>query len=299
MLTINPKDLKTSELHSYMLGAIAPRPIAFVSSIDKKGQPNLSPFSFFNAFGSNPPLLIFSPAIRGRDGSTKHTLENVREVDEVVVNIVNYSIVQQMSLASTEYAKGVNEFVKAGLTPIPSEMVAAPRVKEAPVQIECKVKQVIQTGVKGGAANLVICEIVLMHIHKDVLDEKGHIDPHKIDQVARLGGDWYTRAARGLFEIPKPLVTLGMGVDAIPEPIRNSTVLSGNDLGLLGNTENLPSQEEISLFEKREDVRKLFTELEGDRKNLTFAVHLAAHKLLESHSTNEAWMLLLLHHQKD
>lgn len=298
MLTINPKEIKTSELHSYMLGAIAPRPIAFVSSIDKSGQPNLSPFSFFNAFGSNPPLLIFSPARRGRDGSIKHTLENVREIDEVVINIVNYAIVQQMSLSSTEYAKGVNEFIKAGLTPIPSELVAAPRVKEAPVQIECKVKQVIETGVRGGAANLVICEILLMHINKDVLNEKGQIDPFKIDQVARLGGDWYTRAAKGLFEVAKPLTTHGMGVDEIPEAIRLSKILTGNDLGILGNTQHFPSESEISEFKKREDVKKFFTELNTEGENLTVAVHLAAHKLLESGDRSEAWKLLISHHQK-
>ncbi|CAN5425506.1 flavin reductase family protein [soil metagenome] len=298
MRSINPKDVKTQELHAYMLGAIAPRPIAFVSSIDKNGQPNLSPFSFFNAFGSNPPLLIFSPALRGRDGSVKHTLENVRQVDDVVVNIVNYNMVQQMSLASTEYAKGVNEFEKAGFTAIPSELVKAPRVKEAPVQIECKVRQVIETGVRGGAANLVICEIVMMHIDESVLDEKGLIDPHKIDQVARLGGDWYTRAAKGLFVVPKPLATLGIGIDQLPEEFRTSKILSGNDLGMLGNTESLPLSDEIKTFAEREEVRNLFDALQGDDENLTSAVHLAAHELLSRGEVKEAWLLLLSHHKK-
>ncbi len=298
MLTIHPGSLKTSELHQYMLGAIAPRPIAFVSSIDAEGNPNLSPFSFFNAFGSNPPLLVFSPALRGRDAHTKHTLDNVREIDEVVINIVNYDMVQQMSLASTEYPKGVNEFTKAGFTELKSELVRPPRVKEAPVQIECKVKQVIATGDKGGAANLVICEILAMHISEDVLDENGKIDPHKIDQVARLGGDWYTRASKGLFVVPKPLTTHGMGVDYIPEAIRFSSILTGNDLGLLGNTENLPSAEELQAFKLREDVQKFFSELSKNPENLTNAVHLAAHQLLSESKTEEAWKLLLTHHSE-
>lgn len=295
-LSIYPKDLKIAEWHAYMLGAIAPRPIAFVSSINRKEEVNLSPYSFFNAFGSNPPLCIFSPALRGRDGSVKHTLENVREVDEVVINIVNFAMVQQMSLSSTEYPKGVNEFVKAGFTMEPSVAVKPPRVKESPAQLECKVRQVIQTGVYGGAANLVICEIMVMHINKEVLNDKQQIDPYKIDQVARLGGDWYSRASLGLFEVPKPLSTLGIGIDALPEDVRKSKVLTGNDLGLLGNTENLPGKEEIKAFREREDVKKLFNSLEGDAENLTMAVHLAAHTLLEKGNIKEAITLLLSHH---
>ncbi len=298
MLSINPQDIKTAELHTYMLGAIAPRPVAFVSSINRQGQVNLSPFSFFNAFGYNPPIVIFSPAIRGRDGTIKHTLENVREVDEVVINIVSYPMVQQMSLASTEYAKGINEFNKSGFTELPSEMVKPPRVKESPVQMECKVREIISTGVRGGAAQLVICEILLMHINKDVFDEAGKIDPLKIDQVARMGGNWYTRAAKGLFEVPKPLTTLGMGVDELPSEIRNSTILTGNDLGMLGNTEHFPSENEISEYKKREDVQKFFSVLTEYPENLTNAVHLAAHKLLEQKNVNEAWLLLLSHSKK-
>lgn len=295
--SIDPRELKTNEFHAYMLGAIAPRPIAFVSSVDREGNINLSPYSFFNAFGSNPPTVIFSPALRGRDGTTKHTLENVRQVDEVVINIVSYPMVQQMSLSSTEYPKGVNEFTKAGLTMEPSVLVAPPRVRESPAQLECKVKQIIQTGVKGGAGNLVICEILLLHINEDVLNDKSAIDPHKIDQVARLGGDWYTRAARGLFEVPKPLTTLGMGIDALPEPIRTSRILTGNDLGLLGNTEKLPDASEINAFSEQEDVKKLFGSLTGDAENLTIAVHLAAHHLLEKGEVSTAWRLLLSHHR--
>jgi len=278
-----------------MAGAIAPRPIAFVSSSDRQGHINLSPFSFYNSFGSNPPLIIFSPALRGRDAGLKNTLENVREIDEVVINVVSYSMVQQMSLASSEYPKGLDEFVKAGFTAIASELVKPPRVKESPVQMECKVKQIIQTGVKGGAANLVICEILLMHINENILDEKGIIDPHKIDQVARLGGNWYTRASKGLFEVPKPLTTLGMGVDLLPESIRNSKILTGNDLGLLGSTEKMPEEEHQQQYENREDVKNFFSVLAGDPENLTNAVHLAAHKLLSDNKVNEAWMLLVKH----
>jgi len=298
MLTIRPKEIKSSEFHAYMMGAIAPRPIAFVSSINRQGVPNLSPFSFFNAFGSNPPLVIFSPALRGRDATTKHTLENVREVDEVVINIVNYNMVQQMSLSSTEYPKGVNEFEKAGFTAIPSEIVKAPRVKEAPVQMECKVKQIIQTGVSGGAAMLVLAEIVLMHINEDILNAQGQIDPTLIDQVARLGGDWYTRAAKGLFTVAKPLTTLGMGVDQLPEPIKKSDVLTGNDLGMLGNTEHLPSEDEMLAYKNREDVKKFFEALNENPENSTKTIHLAAHQLLQSNKVSEAWMLLLTHSEK-
>ena len=293
MLKVIPSQLKVSEIHQYMLDSIAPRPIAFVSTIDKEGHVNLSPFSFFNAFGANPPILIFSPALRGRDGATKNTLDNIKEIKECVVNIVDYKMVQQMSLASTEYPKGVNEFLKAGLTEEKSELVKPPRVKEAPVQMECIVRDVISTGEKGGAGQLVICEIVMMHINEEVLGEDGRIDPIKIDQVARMGGNWYSRAAKGLFSIPKPLTTLGIGVDQLPSSIKNSTVLTGNDLGILGNSERIPSQEEISEFKNREDVKSFLKALEGDVENLTTAVHIAAHKLLSENKINDAWLLLL------
>jgi len=293
MLKVIPSQLKVSEIHQYMLDSIAPRPIAFVSTIDKDGHVNLSPFSFFNAFGANPPILVFSPALRGRDGATKNTLDNIKDIKECVVNIVDYKMVQQMSLASTEYPKGVNEFVKAGLTEEKSELVKPPRVKEAPVQMECIVKEVIATGEKGGAGQLVICEIVMMHINEEVIGEDGRIDPIKIDQVARMGGNWYSRAAKGLFSIPKPLTTLGIGVDQLPVSIKNSTVLTGNDLGMLGNSERIPSQEEISAFKNREDVKSFLSALEGDSENLTTAVHIAAHKLLSENKISDAWLLLM------
>jgi len=297
--TLDPKDLKTQELHAYMLGAIAPRPIAFVSSMDIQGRINLSPYSFFNAFGSNPPTVIFSPALRGRDGGTKHTLENVRRIDEVVINIVSHSMVNQMSLSSSEYPEGVNEFIKAGFTMQDSVLVKPPRVKESPAQLECKVKQIIQTGVRGGAGNLVVCEILMMHIREDVLDVRGRIDPYLIDQVARLGGDWYTRASKGLFEVAKPLTTCGIGVDSLPEEIRHSKVLTGNDLGQLGNLENMPDGAGLKAYSEREDVKNFFQRVEGDVENLTMAVHLAARQLIDKGLSEEALCLLMKHHAKD
>ena len=240
MISINPQDISTGKLHGYLLGAIAPRPIAFASTIDAQGTVNLSPFSFFNVFSANPPILIFSPARRVRDNTTKHTLENALETKEVVINIVNYAMVQQMSLSSTEYAKGINEFKKAGLTEVASDVVKPPRVAEAPVQFECKIKEVVSLGDNGGAGNLIICEVVKLHINEAILDSEGKIDPVKIDTVARMGGNWYNRAKEGIFEVPKPLSTLGIGVDLLPESLRNSRVLTGNDLGMLANIEQLP-----------------------------------------------------------
>lgn len=247
MLTVNPKDIEVPKLHHYLLGAIGPRPIAFASTIDKNGVSNLSPFSFFNVFSANPPIMIFSPARSGRTGATKNTLDNVKEVKEVVINVVNYDIVQQMSLSSSPYDSSVDEFIKAGLTPVPSEDIKPFRVKESPVQFECKVNEIVALGQNGGAGNLVICEVLKIHINEAVLDEKGMIDQHKIDLVSRMGGNWYCRADKNsMFEIQKPITSIGIGVDQIPDKIRNSTVLSGNDLGLLGSVEAIPSDQEIN-----------------------------------------------------
>lgn len=288
MFSIEPKDVSVGKLHQYLLGAIGPRPIAFASTLDEKGRPNLSPFSFFNVFGSNPPVLIFSPARRGRDNTTKHTFENAKKVDEVVINIVNYDIVQQMSLSSTEYAEGVNEFEKAGLSMLESHLVKPFRVAESPVQFECKIKEVVETGSEGGAGNLVICHVVKMHINEDILDENGFIDQFKIDQVARMGGNWYTRARDGMFEVPKPLSTLGIGVDAIPEKIRNSKVLTGNDLGKLGNVEALPQNGEIEKFleANKEDAEIVKA---GDITR----IHTRAQDLLKNDEPLKAWKILL------
>ena len=285
MLSIDPKEISTGKLHGYLLGAVAPRPIAFASTIDADGNPNLSPFSFFNVFGSNPPIMIFSPARRVRDNTTKHTLENALATKEVVINVVNYAIVQQMSLSSTEYPEGVNEFEKAGFTMLPSDEIKPFRVAESPVQFECKVKEVIFTGDEGGAGNLIVCEVVKIHISDDVLGENGAIDQHKIDLVARAGGSYYTRARDGFFEIPKPVSTLGIGVDAIPLDIRNSTVLTGNNLGMLGNVEQLPEEDSVNNFRKEHPQ---FIGLEVVKK------HTFAQEYLSKNDVESAWKVLLL-----
>ncbi|MES2590291.1 MAG: flavin reductase family protein [Bacteroidota bacterium] len=293
MLTINPKDVTTSVLHSYLLGAVAPRPIAFASTIDKEGVPNLAPFSFFNVFSANPPIAVFSPARSGRTGQTKHTFDNIKEVPEVVINMVNYSMVQQTSLASTEYPKGVNEFVKAGFTPIESELVKPFRVKESPAQLECKVKQVIELGENGGSGNLIICEIVLLHINEGVLDSNKQIDPDKIDLVARLGANWYSRTnKKALFEVTKPILNLGIGIDQIPSYIRNSDVLTGNNLGQLGNIEKLPSDSEIETY-KNSGALEQVLEVYGKNKNSGGNYHDIAKDLLEHGKVEEAWKVLL------
>jgi len=289
MLTIDPKNVTVPEMHGYLLGAVAPRPIAFASTVDKDGQVNLSPFSFFNCFGANPPLLVFSPARRGRDNTTKDTFENVKEVKEVVINMVNYPMVEQMSLASTEYPKGVNEFEKAGLTPVVSEKVKPPRVGESPAAFECVVKDIIETGTEGGAGNLVICEVVLVHIKEEVLDESNKIDPFKFDAVARMGGNYYCRAqGDAIFEIPKPLRTLGIGVDRMPDTVRKSTVLTGNNLGRLGNVEKLPGHEEIKAFVDSGALASI-----NKDGNYEENLHKLAQKFIEKGEMDKAWMTLL------
>jgi len=288
MVSISPNELGTAQLHGYLLGAIGPRPIAFASTIDEKGRPNLSPFSFFNVFSANPPILIFSPARRVRDNTTKHTLQNILLTSEVVINIVNYEMVQQMSLASTEYGKGVNEFEKAGLTMLKSDIVKPYRVAESPVQFECKVTKVEALGKEGGAGNLIFSEVVKIHIHSSILNENGGIDQDKIDQVARMGGNWYSRAKEGLFEVPKPLSTLGIGVDRIPGHIRLSKVLTGNDLGMLGNVEKIPSQKEVREFVgKNDDLKSIIAS--GDRSK----IEQKAQEFLVKKDVVSAWKILL------
>jgi len=242
MLHLDPNELQTPELHGYLLGAIGPRPICFASTVDEEGKVNLAPYSFFNVFSARPPILIFSPARRVRGNTVKHTLENVQAVPEVVINVVNYAMVQQMSLASTEYPKGVNEFIKAGFTMEASETVRPPRVKEAPVQLECKVVNVVPLGTEGGAGNLVMAQVERLHISQDILNSQGQIDPEKIDLVSRMGGNWYSRAKSGLFEVAKPNSDLGIGIDALPRAIRQSDILSGNDLAQLANVSALPEE---------------------------------------------------------
>jgi flavin reductase (DIM6/NTAB) family NADH-FMN oxidoreductase RutF len=288
MITIDPKSIETAKLQGYLQSSVGPRPIAFASTMDADGNPNVSPFSFFNVFSANPPILIFSPARRVRDNSIKHTLINVEATREVVINVVNYDMVQQISLASTEYADGVDEFVKSGLTPIASEVVKPFRVKESPVQFECKVTQIIPLGTEGGAGNLVLCEVVRIHISESVLDENGAIDQYKIDLVSRLGGNWYSRSNQGLFEVPKPLSTLGIGVDAIPNFVKESPVFNGNDLGMLGNVEALPTMEEVSIFVKQNFAVKGVLSADDQHK-----VHLEAKKYLDDEDVLSAWKVLL------
>ncbi|MGB5437137.1 MAG: flavin reductase family protein [Maribacter sp.] len=287
-ISIDPKDISIPELHGYLLGAIGPRPIAFASTIDEKGRPNLSPYSFFNVFSANPPILIFSPARRVRDNTTKHTLANVETVKEVVINVVNFDIVQQMSLSSTEYPEGVNEFLKAGLTMVKSDLVQPFRVAESPVQFECKVTKIEPLGSGGGAGNLIFSEVLKIHINPAILDENGSIDPIKIDQVARMGGNWYARANKGLFEVPKPLTSMGIGVDAIPEEIRLSRVLTGNDLGMLGNVAALPTTAEINEFiNSNKELRTLVGLNDID------LLHRSAQEYINRNEVYLAWKLLL------
>lgn len=293
MKALDPKHLSVAQVHSYLLGAVAPRPIAFASTIDQEGNVNLSPFSFFNCFGANPPILVFSPSRRGRDNTTKHTYENVLEVPEVVINIVNYNMVEQMSLASTEYPKGVNEFVKSGLTPVGSEKIAPPRVKESPVSFECKVNQVIPMGKEGGAGNLVICEVLLIHVSDDILDDNDKIDPYKLDAVARMGGSYYCRAqGDSLFEVPKPLSKHGIGVDNIPEELVKKNIFTGNELGRLGNIEKLPDKSVIRSFGEEEEIKKIISTATNDDERKAKLYELAKKYLLKG-DNEAAWKVLL------
>lgn len=288
MISLHPKDLTTGKLHSYLLSAVAPRPIAFASTIDAEGNPNLSPFSFFNVFSANPPILIFSPARRVRNNTTKHTLNNVEATKEVVINVVNYDLVQQASLSSTEYGEGVNEFDKAGLTMLKSDEVKPFRVLESPIQLECKVNDIIKLGNEGGAGNLVICEVVKLHLSKDIMNDDETVNQEALDLVARAGGSYYSRAKKGFFEIPKPIQTLGIGVDNMPEDVKNSMILTGNNLGMLGNVEKLPNQE---------DVDKFINEISERYPNIKDASHREKHKLAKNYlsfgDVESAWKLLL------
>jgi flavin reductase (DIM6/NTAB) family NADH-FMN oxidoreductase RutF len=293
MISIDPSEVSVPELHGYLLGAIAPRPIAFASTIDENGNQNLAPFSFFNVFSANPPIAIFSPARRGLNNTTKHTFENVKRIPEVVINVVNHAIIQQCSLASTDYPAGTSEFEKTGLTPIASDLIRPARVKESPVQFECRVKEVIELGNEGGAGNLVVCEVVKIHIDESILDDKGKIDTKKIDLVGRCGGNWYVRAnGEALFEVEKPVKRLGIGVDRIPKEIRNSKILTGNNLGQLGNMEELPDETMVNEY-KLIEVSDLFVENQDDASKLEELLHMRAKDLLENNKVEEAWLTLL------
>jgi len=288
MLSFEPHTISPADLQGYLQSAVAPRPIAFASTIDANGNPNLSPFSFFNVFSANPPILVFSPARRVRNNTIKHTLENCKAIKEVVINVVNYEMVQQVSLASTEYPEGVNEFEKAGFTMVESELVKPFRVKESPVQFECRVNEIIALGSQGGAGNLIICEVVKIHIAELVLDANNKIDQGKIDLVSRLGGNWYSRSNLGLFEVEKPLTTLGIGVDNIPDFIKASTVFDGNDFGKLGNVEALPTQEEITIFVQQNFAVKGVLSSDDEYK-----IHQKAKEYLNNNEVQSAWKVLL------
>jgi flavin reductase (DIM6/NTAB) family NADH-FMN oxidoreductase RutF len=285
------KDLKPAEKQYYLQHVIAPRPICFASTIDKAGNVNLSPFSFFNLFSSNPPIVIFSPARRVRDNTTKHTLQNVLEVPEVVINIVTYDMVQQTSLASCEFPKETNEFIKAGFTEIPATLVKPPMVKESKVQMECKVLEVTPLGTEGGAGNLVICEVVVMHIDDSLLDENNKLDQRKINHVARLGGDWYCKVDEtNLFHVPKPNTELGIGVDALPESIRNSKILTGNNLGQLANVNEKPFIDPAFHDAHLKQIIQYYSINPGEMEK---ELHTHAKSLLEKGKTNDAWQVLL------
>lgn len=294
MLEINPKDLSTKDLHGYLLSSVGPRPIALVSTIDNEGRPNLSPFSFFNVFSANPPIAIFSPARRVRNNTTKHTLQNAASTKEVVINVVSYPIVEQTSLSSTEYKEGVNEFIKSGFTPLESIEVKPHRVKESPVQMECIVKDIISLGEEGGAGNLVVCEIVKMHVAENVLNEHHQIDPNKIDLVGRMGANWYCRASNtSLFEVQKPNSKIGIGYDQLPQHIRNSHILSGNDLAKLANIESLPSMEDVEKFKGNKDLVNILKS-SVDEKQTRENLHYHCKKLLQENNVLDAWSTLLI-----
>jgi flavin reductase (DIM6/NTAB) family NADH-FMN oxidoreductase RutF len=293
MITFNPQEISVQRLHQLLLGSIGPRPIAFASTMNAAGQANLAPFSFFNVFSANPPILIFSPARSGRTNETKDTYKNVKELPEVVINVVNFDIVHQMSLASSPYSPGISEFEKSGLTPIASETIKPFRVAEAPVQFECRVNEVKELGHEGGAGNLIICEVLRMHVREDLIDEKGLIDQHKIDLVSRMGGDWYVRADESsMFEIKKPITTCGIGFDVLPVDIRNSRILSGNDLGQLAGIEELPNETDVNEY-KLIELSELFVSLENDAIELEAQLHQKAKALLSENKLEEAWLTLL------
>ncbi|MDO3627454.1 flavin reductase family protein [Mucilaginibacter sp. BT774] len=295
MLTLDIKDLTIPDLHNYLQYAIAPRPICFASTVDSEGNVNLSPFSFFNLFSANPPICVFSPSRRVRDNTTKHSLQNIMEVPQCVINIVTYDMVQQTSLASVEYPKGVNEFIKSGFTPEPSLLVKPPRVAESPVQLECVVKEVKPLGEGPGAGNLVIAEIKLIHIDEKILDDSGKIDQQKLELVARLGGDWYCRVNKdNLFKVAKPVRTIGVGVDSIPYAIRNSKVLTGNNLGQLGNVEVLPTDEEAEAYSQSPEIKEILDATVGDSNTRELKLHIKAKQLLDEGRVEEAWKVLLI-----
>jgi len=293
MLSFEPKELSVPQLHQYLLNSVAPRPIAMVSTVNEDGSNNLAPFSFFNLFSVNPPIAVFSPARRGRDNTTKHTYENLKNHPEAVINIVNYAMTQQCSLAGVDFAKGVSEFEKTGLTPVASEMIKPVRVNESPVQLECKIIEIKELGNQGGAGNLVLAEIVKVHINRDILNEDEMIDPHKIDLIGRMGGkNWCRANGDNIFQISNPPTQIGIGVDSLPEEVRDSRILTGNDLGRLGQLEKLPDETEVNDY-KLMEISEIFIEHEDDAIQLETILHQRAKALIASDKVSEALMTLL------
>jgi flavin reductase (DIM6/NTAB) family NADH-FMN oxidoreductase RutF len=285
------KELSTVERQYYLQHVVAPRPVCFASTIDKEGHVNLSPFSFFNLFSSNPPIVIFSPSRRVRDKTIKHTLQNVREVPEVVINIVTYDMVQQTSLASCEFPRETDEFVKAGFTKEPATVVTPPMVKESKVKLECRVQEIKSLGEEGGAGQLVICEVLRIHIDDSLLSDDKKLDQTKLELIARLGGDWYCRVSKdSLFIVPKPNIKLGIGIDALPDSIRNSRLLTGNHLGMLGNVHQLPVVEPS--FDD-DHLKNIFQYYALNPSDMEREVHTYAAKLLDQNKVQEAWQVLL------
>ena len=283
--------LKPAEKQYYLQHIIAPRPVCFASTIDKAGHVNLSPFSFFNLFSSNPPVVIFSPSRRVRDNTTKHTLQNVMEVPEVVINIVTYDMVQQVSLSSCEYPKGVNEFVKAGFTEQPATVVKPPMVKESKLKLECRVMEIKPLGTEGGAGNLVICEVLIAHIDDSLIDADKKIDQRKIEHIARLGGDWYSRVnASSLFQVEKPNTALGIGIDALPPGIRNSKTLNGNQLGQLANVQSIPCIDPAFSDARLKEIIQYYS---VNPEEMEKELHIHAAQLLDAGRVNDAWQVLL------
>lgn len=292
MATFDPAELPVPRVHQLLLGCVSPRPIALTSTVGADGVVNLAPFSFFNVFSANPPVAVFSPARRGRDASTKHTYDNVKHHPECVINMVSYAMLHQMNITSTEYPGSVDEFVKSGFTPVPSEKVKPPRVAESPAQLECRVREVIELGTGGGAGNLVVCEVVLIHISDRVLDEAGRVAPDKMDLVARMGGHWYSRAKSGLFELAQPTDKIAVGWDRLPPEVRTSAVLTGNQLGQLASVADIPDETAVNEY-KLTELDELFMEHEANAAALKDALHRKAATLIEQGEIARAWMTVL------
>lgn len=290
MLSFNPKEIPTRDLHQYLLGSVAPRPIAFASTMDENGNPNIAPYSFFNAFSSNPPILVFSSNRKVVDNTTKDTLHNIEATREVVVNVVNHAIVRQMAVASISFPTAVSEFEKSGLTPIPSEVVKPFRIKESPVQMECTVRDIITLGDQGGAGHLIICDVVRMHVAEEVIDDRNRIDPHKIDLMGRMGRAYYVRASgEAISTIIQPVMQVSIGFDQLPESIRNSAVLTGNNLGQLAGLTELPNAESIAEFKMNEAIKTMLSQ-----DNPIIALHQFAKEALDQSDDRDTAIKALL-----